>query len=120
VKKYQISMKEAEKTHPAIPEAYDKLVQGRISRRDFLRLSTLLGLSAGAAQFLAACGAPAEEAPVVEEEAPAEPAAPAEEEAPTSGIKRGGTWDELHAAPTFGSSCPPFVGGGCQHCSSNL
>ena len=93
MKKNQISKKEMEKTHPAIPEAYEKLVQGRISRRDFLRLSTLLGLSAGAAQFLAACGAPAEEAaPVMEEEAPAEPAAPAETEAPVGGIKRGGTW----------------------------
>jgi peptide/nickel transport system substrate-binding protein len=82
VKKYQISLKEAEKTHPAIPEAYNKMVAGRISRRDFLRFSTLLGLSAGAAQFLAACGAPEPAAPAVEEEA----------EAPTSGIKRGGTW----------------------------
>jgi peptide/nickel transport system substrate-binding protein len=80
VKKNQVSKKEMEKTHPAIPDAYDKLVQGRISRRDFLRLSTLLGMSASTAYFLAACGAP-------------EPAAPAEEEAPaTGGVKRGGTW----------------------------
>jgi len=81
VKKYQVSKKEMEKTHPAIPDAYDKLVQGRISRRDFLRLSTLLGMSASTAYFLAACGAP-------------EPAAPSGEEAPaaSSGIKRGGTW----------------------------
>jgi peptide/nickel transport system substrate-binding protein len=80
VKKNQVSKKEMEKTHPAIPDAYDKLVQGRISRRDFLRLSTLLGMSASTAYFLAACGAP-------------EPAAPAEEEAPAAGgVKRGGTW----------------------------
>ena len=80
MKKFQVSKKEMEKTHPAIPDAYDKLVQGRISRRDFLRFSTLLGMSAGTAYFLAACGAP-------------EPAAPSGEEAPAAaGIKRGGTW----------------------------
>ena len=79
MKKFNISKREMAKTHPAIPDAYEKLVQGRITRRDFLRFSTLLGLSAGAAQFLAACGAP-------------EPAAPAEGEAPAAGIKRGGTW----------------------------
>ena len=80
MKKNQISlkdMKEMEKTHPAIPDAYEKLVQGRISRRDFLRFSTLLGMSAGTAYFLAACGAP-------------QPAAPAETASP--GINRGGTW----------------------------
>jgi peptide/nickel transport system substrate-binding protein len=82
VKKNQISlkdMKEMEKTHPAIPEAYEKLVQGRISRRDFLRFSTLLGMSAGTAYFLAACGAP-------------QPAAPAETQAPAASVTRGGTW----------------------------
>lgn len=83
MKKFQASKKEMEKTHPAIPDAYDKYVQGRISRRDFLRLSTLLGLSAGTAYFLAACGAP-------------QPAAPAAEtpagESPGASIKRGGTW----------------------------
>jgi peptide/nickel transport system substrate-binding protein len=81
VKKYQISKKEMEKVHPAIPDAYDKLVQGRISRRDFLRFSTLLGLSAGSAYFLAACGAP-------------QPAAPAEEATPAASITRGGIWTD--------------------------
>jgi peptide/nickel transport system substrate-binding protein len=84
VKKNQISlkdMKEMEKTHPAIPDAYEKLVQGRISRRDFLRFSTLLGMSAGTAYFLAACGAP-------------QPASPAETQAPAASITRGGTWTD--------------------------
>ena len=81
MKKYQISKKEMEKVHPAIPDAYDKLVQGRISRRDFLRFSTLLGLSAGSAYFLAACGAP-------------QPAAPAEEATPAASITRGGIWTD--------------------------
>ena len=80
MKKYNVSKKEMAKTHPAIPDAYDKYVQGRISRRDFLRFSTLLGMSAGTAYLLAACGAP-------------EPAAPAATEAPAaSSITRGGTW----------------------------
>ncbi|HEY84824.1 MAG TPA: ABC transporter substrate-binding protein [Chloroflexi bacterium] len=81
----QISKKQMEKVHPYIPEAYGLLEQGRVSRREFLRLATLLGMSAGAASALAACGG-----------APAEPAAPAggEAAAPAAagGIKRGGTW----------------------------
>jgi len=79
VKKPKNTKYDLENTHPAIPEAYDQLTQGRISRREFLRFSTLLGMSAGAAQFLAACGAPVEEV------------APVEEAAPAGGIKRGGT-----------------------------
>jgi peptide/nickel transport system substrate-binding protein len=95
VKKHQISKKEMGKTHPAIPDAYEKMLQGRITRRDFLRFSTLLGLSSGAAYFLAACGAPTEVAAPAEPVAtavPVEPAAPAATAVPASGIKRGGTW----------------------------
>jgi peptide/nickel transport system substrate-binding protein len=89
MKKLQVSKKQMAKVHPYIPEAHDLFTQGRISRRDFLRLSTLLGLSAGAALVAAQCGAPTQPA------APAggeEEAAPAEEEKPAAGgIKRGGT-----------------------------
>jgi peptide/nickel transport system substrate-binding protein len=89
MKKPEISKKQMAKVHPYIPEAHDLFTQGRISRRDFLRMSTLLGLSAGAALVAAQCGAPSQPA------APAggeEEAAPAEEEAPAAGgIKRGGT-----------------------------
>lgn len=75
-----------EKVHPAIPDAYDKLVQGRVSRREFLRFATLLGMSAGVAKFAAACApAPEEAAPAAEEEV-------AEEAEPASAIQRGGTW----------------------------
>ncbi|RME44439.1 MAG: ABC transporter substrate-binding protein, partial [Caldilineae bacterium] len=45
------------KIHPYIPEAYDLLNQGRISRREFLRTVTLLGMSAGAATIAAQCAA---------------------------------------------------------------
>ena len=52
----RISKKAMEKIHPYIPEAYTKLEQGRISRREFMRMSTLLGISAGVATIAAACG----------------------------------------------------------------
>ncbi len=56
MKKPQVDKKHLESVHPYIPVAYEKLEQGRISRREFLRISTLLGLSAGVATFAAACG----------------------------------------------------------------
>lgn len=46
---------EPKKIHPLIPEAQEQLRKGAISRRDFLRLSTLLGMSLASARFLAAC-----------------------------------------------------------------
>jgi peptide/nickel transport system substrate-binding protein len=94
MEKPRVTKKQMEAIHPIIPDAYEKLEQGRITRREFVRISTLLGMSAGVATFAAACGAggtateaPVEEAPA--EEAPAEEA-PAEEAAAT-GPQRGGT-----------------------------
>ena len=55
----RISKKEMEKIHPAIPDAYEKLEQGRISRREFMRFATLLGMSAATATIAAACAGPA-------------------------------------------------------------
>jgi len=63
-----------EQAHPAIPDAYEKLQDGRITRREFLRLSTLLGMSAGMATLAAGL--------------PAKPAFAA----PAHAVKRGGTW----------------------------
>ena len=80
MKKPEISKKQMEKAHPAIPEAYNQLVQGRITRAEFLRFSTLLGLSASAAYLAAACASAPTEAPAMTE-------APA-----AGGIKRGGTF----------------------------
>lgn len=96
MEKPRVTKKQMEVIHPYIPDAYEKLEQGRITRREFVRISTLLGMSAGVATFAAACGAggtateaPVEVAPV--EEAPVEEA-PAEEVAPSAGgIQRGGT-----------------------------
>jgi len=78
MKKPQVSKKSMAGVHPYIPEAYDQMNQGRISRREFLRISTLLGLSAA----LAACAAPTPE-PGVGEEVGA---------AVAGAIKRGGTF----------------------------
>ena len=46
------------KLHPAVPELQDALSKGKISRREFLRYAGLLGVSAGTAAVLAACGQP--------------------------------------------------------------
>jgi peptide/nickel transport system substrate-binding protein len=78
--------------HPLINEANEQLRKGTISRRDFLRFSTLLGMSLATANVMAACG-PAEEATVV---APAATEAMKATEVPAatevmSGIVRGGT-----------------------------
>jgi peptide/nickel transport system substrate-binding protein len=83
MKKPEISKRQMERAHPAIPDAYDKLLQGRVSRRDFLRFATLLGMSAGAATIAAQCAPAAPTGSGVAETAP-------EAEAP-GGIKRGGT-----------------------------
>lgn len=70
--------------HPGVYQGQDYLKQGRLSRREFLRLATLLGVSLPAAQVLAACSTPA-----ATTQAPQATTAPTA--APTSGIKRGGT-----------------------------
>ena len=43
--KKRITKKDMEKVHPYIPEVYTRLQQGRVSRREFLRTATLLGMS---------------------------------------------------------------------------
>lgn len=63
-----------EDVHPLIPQYFKEFTEGKISRREFMRFATLLGLSA----TLAACAAPA-------------PAAEAPAEAVAGAIKRGGT-----------------------------
>lgn len=93
--KNPISKFDMEKVHVAIPDAYDQMIAGRISRREFIRFSTLLGMSATMA---VACGGAVEEeaAPVVEkaEEVMEEEVMEEKEEEvmeeSSSGIKRGG------------------------------
>jgi peptide/nickel transport system substrate-binding protein len=90
--------KRTDRLHPAVPEVQEQLRQGRISRREFLRVVTLLGVSASSAYVMAACGGapqqPGSVAPTAAPAAAAPTAAPAAA-APTAaaaagGIKRGG------------------------------
>lgn len=76
--------KRPDRIHPYVPEMQEQLRQGRVSRREFLRVATLLGVSIPMANFLAACGAPAA-APTAAPAAPAATAAPA-----AAAVKRGG------------------------------
>ncbi|MFZ0547663.1 MAG: ABC transporter substrate-binding protein [Candidatus Promineifilaceae bacterium] len=91
MKKMRVTKKQMEAIHPYIPEAYDKLQQGRVTRREFLRIATLLGMSASLA---VACGSSASEeptsAPAANENSGGEEAVATTAPA-TGGIKRGGT-----------------------------
>jgi peptide/nickel transport system substrate-binding protein len=90
------SKKDRDEAHPYIPELKELYRGGRISRREFLRNATLLGMSAAAAgTFLAGC-APDEPAPteaaVMEEETMEEETMEEEaaEEETMTGPMRGG------------------------------
>jgi len=89
-----IKKKKNTEAHPYIPELKDLYARGRISRREFLRTATLLGMSlTSATAFVAACG-PAEPtavAPVEATQAPAAATAVPEPTAAPAGPKRGGT-----------------------------
>lgn len=50
------------KIHPLVSEAQEQLRKGLITRRDFLRISALLGMSVASASVLAACGGGADQA----------------------------------------------------------
>jgi peptide/nickel transport system substrate-binding protein len=96
VNRPRISKEEMAEIHPHIPEAYDQLTQGRISRREFMRMATLLGMSVGVASVAAACGTGGDEpepttAPAVTTDDEPEAMEPTEEPAATGGPKRGGT-----------------------------
>ena len=41
---------------PKIEELLNKLREGGLNRREFIRIAGLLGISAGAAEILSACG----------------------------------------------------------------
>ena len=71
-----------------IPEAQDLLRQGQMSRRDFIRVATLLGASVAGASALAACGAPAP-APAAADPGCRATAAPVATVAPTAAPKAG-------------------------------
>jgi peptide/nickel transport system substrate-binding protein len=90
-----IKKKPTNDVHAYIPELKDLYRKGRISRREFLRNATLLGMSLGSATaFLSACGPKPTEAPPPPTEAPAatDTPVPAPTEPPAAaGPIRGGT-----------------------------
>jgi peptide/nickel transport system substrate-binding protein len=84
-------MSQKPKLHPYIMEATEQLRQGRITRREFLRMATLLGASAATATALAACGASPTAIP--DPTAGAVQPTPVADTTPMAGaIKRGGTF----------------------------
>ncbi|MCB0035041.1 MAG: ABC transporter substrate-binding protein, partial [Anaerolineales bacterium] len=88
-----ISKEEMGDIHPLIPNAYQQFKDGRISRREFMRFATLLGMSAALATACSGGTTPEEAAPAAEtggEESAAEEEM-AEEETASGGITRGGT-----------------------------
>lgn len=82
--------KSSARIHPGILQAQAKLQEGRMGRREFLRVATLLGMSASSAYVLAACGAPATATPAATS-APQATQAPAATATTASTVKRGGT-----------------------------
>jgi len=85
-----IKKKPQNEAHVYIPELKDLYRKGRISRREFLRNATLLGMSlASATAFLTACAK--EEPTATPKPAVGETPVPTATAAPTSAIKRGGT-----------------------------
>lgn len=90
----RMTKKQMEEVHPYIPDAFNKMQAGRISRREFIRMATLLGMSAGLA---VACSAPevAEEAVDAVQEVvddTQEVVDDVVEEVMSDGPKRGGTF----------------------------
>ncbi len=91
------------KIHPLIPDAQNKLQKGLITRRDFLRFSTLLGMSLASAKVLAGCNTAPEETSVPPTDVPPADVSPTDvpptavptEAEPTAMpeplVKRGGT-----------------------------
>ena len=77
--KPNVTKEQMGKVHPLIPNYYEQFRDGKLSRREFLRGATLLGLSAS----LAACAAPATEASAT--------VAAIEPTVAAAGIVRGGT-----------------------------
>ncbi len=88
-----IKKKKKNDVHVYIPELKDLYRRGRVSRREFLRNATLLGMSfASASAFLAACAPAAEPTAAPEPTTPPEATAPPEPTAPppAAGPVRGG------------------------------
>jgi peptide/nickel transport system substrate-binding protein len=57
-----LDKRDLKKVHVELPKLVDQLKEGKLDRRDFLRTSTLLGLTASAAYALAGLPEPVQEA----------------------------------------------------------
>jgi peptide/nickel transport system substrate-binding protein len=82
-----------QRVHPLVLEAREALRQGSITRRDFVRLAALLGVSVAGANALAACGqspTPTSAPPTAAVSQPTT-AAPQPTAAPQGALTRGGT-----------------------------
>lgn len=77
-------MSKPTRIHPAVLDAASDMRKGKVNRREFLWLATMLGTSATMAYAMAGCAPPAG--------APTGDSAAAPAAAPAGGIKRGGTW----------------------------
>jgi len=78
-----IKKNKSTEAHVYIPELKDLYQRGRISRREFLRNATLLGMSmAGATAFVAGCAAQPTAVPPTQAPAAAPTVAPAPTAAP--------------------------------------
>ena len=110
-----IKKKPSNGLHPWVPELQEQLRKGQISRREFLRYATLLGVSVGGATALAACGTPATPAPA----ATAVPVATAAPKA-AAGPLRGGTMTIASRVQRIDHPGPPVVDRGCQPVAPGL
>ncbi|MFN8439897.1 MAG: ABC transporter substrate-binding protein [Caldilineaceae bacterium] len=77
-------MNKPNRIHPAVLDAASDMRKGKVSRREFLWLATMLGTSATMAYAMAGCAPPAG--------APTGDSAAAPAAAPAGGVKRGGSW----------------------------
>jgi peptide/nickel transport system substrate-binding protein len=113
---------EEKKLHPVVHQAQEMLRNGNISRRDFLRLSTLVGMSLTAAELLAACApAPTAVAPAATS-APAATAAPTDTAAPAATATAAPTQAmEATSAPTATAvPASTVVRGGTLTCATRV
>ncbi len=96
---------EENKLHPMVNEAQNALNKGLISRRDFLRISTLLGVSLTTANILAACGVQTPAATAAPAPATVAPAAAAATKAPVAAATVAPTANPITRGGTLNVAC---------------
>jgi len=110
-----------EKLTERISELQDQLRQGKVSRRDFLRYASLLGLSVGAAEALTACApkaAPTTAPPAAATKAPPAAATTAPPPAATTAPPQPPAPPAKVAKKGFSLVFDPIACTGCQRCAT--